>query len=176
MLKIQKNILTLLLIIFIFIAPSIAAIIAYNYKSLFNNHPTDHGAFLKEDIYFKNIGKNKKWHLAYYNAKECDAYCIKQLDKLARIRLALGRHLYSIDVYLLLDNEIPLLSKQKTNFLRNIYINVILFSLLDTSYHNLFSDKSAFYLLNPDNYIALTYKDTSSADDIYQDIKKLVKD
>jgi cytochrome oxidase Cu insertion factor (SCO1/SenC/PrrC family) len=176
MLKIQKNTLTLILLTVIFIAPSVVAIIAYNYRDAFNNKTTNHGTFMKEEIYFKDISQNKKWHIAYYNYNKCDNSCMQQLDKLARIRLALGRHLYNIDAYLLKNKNQTSLSKQKTKFLRNVDINVVLFSVLDTSYNNLFGEKSAFYLINPDNYIVLTYKDTSSADDIYQDIKKLVKD
>lgn len=176
MFKLHKNTLTIFLLICIFIAPSVIAIIAYNYRTLFNNKTTNHGKFLSKEITFKEIARNQKWHIAYYNHNYCDNNCMQQLDKLARVRLSLGRQLYKIDAYLLINNKLPLIDKQKTKFLSNIDINVISFSTLNASYHNLFNDKSAFYLINPDNHIVLTYKDTSSADDIYQDIKKLVKD
>lgn len=169
----KKNYLSLILLIVLFIVPGIAAYIVYTHPTLLGDNSTNHGKFVKPPLLIKELPKGKKWYLAYYAKDKCMVECMGNLDKLARIRLALGRHLYDVDGYLFLSSNAQELSIEQEKLLHDINIFVLKFAEENSDYQNLFKE-NAYFIVNPDGYVVLAFNPSSLSEDIFQDLKKLV--
>jgi hypothetical protein len=176
MIKLRNNSWSLIILILLFVAPGVAAVVFYNHPTWLGGSETNRGTFVKQPAVFNYFDKSDNWRLVFYSPSVCDETCMQKLDSLARVRLALGRQLYNVDTYLLLDNNTKSISKKKSQLLDAADVSVLKFPAKDGSNNSLFGAKPAFYIINPKNYIILTYDASSPPDDIFQDIKKLVKD
>ncbi len=95
------------------------------------------------------------------------------IDKLARIRLALGRHLYDVDGYLFLSSLAEDLTLEQKKILQDINVSVLKFTADNQDYHKVFQD-DAYFIINPSGYVVLAFDASSMSEDIFQDLKKLV--
>lgn len=164
------------MLIIVFVLPGIAAYIVYKNPSLLNAKSTNHGQFVKPPVLFSELPKSNKWHLVYYSAGNCREKCMGDLDKLARIRLALGRRLYDVDSYLLLSRLAKNLTAEQERILQDVNIFVLKFAADKQQYKHVFINDAAYFIINPEGYIILSFAADSPSDDIFQDLKKLVND
>lgn len=171
----KKNYLTLMFLVMVFTIPGVAAYIVYTHPSLLGEKPTNHGKFVDPPVLVQQLSKSKKWHLAYYSKKNCALDCMGSIDKLARIRLALGRHLYDVDGYLFLSGSAKDLTQKQENILRDINVFALKFSSHNSEDLNIFGN-DAYFIINPDGYVVLAFGRENTSEDIFQDLKKLVKD
>lgn len=108
-----------------------------------------------------------KWQLILWQPGDCEQACLAQLDKLGRIRLALGRHLYEVEERLVLPSGVKLPEKT-ARILQD----------QDMRYQNLTAlqmpSSAKVYIANPDNYLILSYSLAAKPADIYQDLKHLL--
>ena len=176
MIKLRRNSWILIALVLIFLTPGICAFFFYSNPTWLGGVETNRGVFIKPPVLLSMLPKNDKWRIALYSPQKCDIECMGNLDKLARVRLALGRQLYNVDVCLLLDSKSPDLSEKQTELLQDVGSHVLKFAATSQEHKNIFSDKPAFYIISPENYVVLSYKVTSPPDDIFHDIKQLVKD
>lgn len=110
----------------------------------------------------------------FWSPEACEQQCMKQLDVLARIRLALGRKLYQVDQWLILGNKAPSLSQEQQAFLKDIDFKVATLSETELIGENpLFSENKVF-LADPGNYLILSYASQVNPNDVYKDLKVLL--
>ena len=163
----------LLLLIVLFAAPGITAYIFYQHPSWLGTTRINKGVLLNPPIAFNSIGK-AKWHIIFWNPGTCDKSCFKQLDTLARIRLALGRKLYQVDQWLILGDKAPSLSHEQQSILKEMDFQVMQLSAAETqSKGEVFSEAKVF-LADPGNYLILSYLSQVNPEDVYKDLKLLL--
>ena len=167
---------SLLILTVLFVIPGIAAYVVYQNPSLLASQSTNHGSFVKPPVKIIQLPGVKKWRLVYFNNGDCNEICMGSLDKLARIRLALGRRLYNVDSYLFLPKSAADINQEQQKVLDDVGIQMQKINPSKQQYHQVFSQTSGYYIISPEKYVILAYSAASSADDIYTDLKKLVND
>ncbi|OGV29909.1 MAG: hypothetical protein A3E88_02250 [Legionellales bacterium RIFCSPHIGHO2_12_FULL_35_11] len=172
--KLPKNSRTLLWLLVIFIIPGVLAYLFFKNPSYLGGVETNRGVLLDPPILIDNFKKNDKWRIAYYSPEKCDENCLGNLDKLSRVRLALGRYLYNVDAYLVVNSENNALTDGNSKILKNLSINLLKIVVMPQE-KALFSNTPFYFIVSPENYIILQYRADSQPDDLFQDIKKLVK-
>lgn len=174
---VQRNYMVLLLLSLLFAAPGLSAYLFYKHPVWLGDAKTNKGVLLNPPLLLtlKNAPTARhKWQLVLWSPYACKKSCIRQLDQLARIRLALGRRLYEVDARLLMGaNALPL-PKQLENVLHAQDIHVEKLSERDHQILFGLQHHQAIFIANPDAYLVLSYPAVVNSDDIYRDIKKLL--
>src|SRR5690606_23910729 len=102
----QRKKLFISLLILIFLAPGFAALILYKNPHWLGSVTTNRGRFLSPPVALPlEQAATKKWGLILWQPQTCKKICRQELDRLARIRLALGRRLYGVSQYLLVEKD-----------------------------------------------------------------------
>ncbi len=130
----------------------------------------------KTGIRAKTVGlsKGRQWQLVLWSPGACKKSCIEQLDKLARIRLALGRHLYDVVPRLLLAANAPPLTPALARALQEQDIHVLTLPAGARERMPVLKNQLEIFIANPDNYLVLAYVATVKPGDIFHDIKQLL--
>ena len=173
---IKKNYISLAALVVLFIIPGIVAYFAFQDPSAFGLKPTNHGQFIKPPFLLSELKNNKKWRLVYFSRHDCTEECMGDLDKMARIRLALGRRLYNVDSYFFMPQSAEDLTEEQEKILQDVNISVLKFSVDGKEYQRVFDKERAFFIVSPENYLILSFAADTPSEDIFADLKKLVND
>lgn len=165
----------MLLLALIFIAPGPLAYLFYKHPEWLSAMGTNRGQLLNPPILFKPLGDEPKWGLVIWSPDACEEQCVREIDKLARIRLALGRHLYEVDEWLVLGEKTPELSIKIQHLLEQRAVRVVRLSSETATYAAQLPETGAIYIANPDDYLVLAYRAGVKPQDVYHDIKQLLK-
>ncbi len=160
------------LLVLLFAAPGIVAYMVYLHPGWISAR-TNRGQLLQPPLLLQSKNLSEKWQLLYWSPTDCTDVCAKRMDDLARIRLALGRRLYYVDLVLAMKQPASTVSKAIQHQLRHVDGRMIRFGAHDAT---LLGVKPAVYLINPTHYAILVYSQALQDDDIFQDLKKMVKD
>jgi hypothetical protein len=164
----------LLLLILVFAAPGIAAYVFYQHPSWLGSKKVNKGTLLESPMVFNAFKGQSKWGIIFWTPKGCDTLCLNQLDVLARVRLALGRKLYQVDQWLILGDKASSLSAKARAVVKDLNFKVRQISASELNDQKaLFSDSKVF-LVDPKNYLILSYPPLVEPDDLYQDLKLLL--
>lgn len=172
---VRRNYIVLLLLSVIFVAPGLSAYLFYAHPTWLHQGTTNRGVLLNPSIKLSipEIASSK-WAMVLWQPNACDNRCVQQLSKLARVRLALGRRLYSLQLILLLDKSTPELSKTLVKTLKERDIQVSKLAHDEKTANNLGNDSRVF-IASPSHDLILAYSPTANPGDIYQDIQHLLK-
>ncbi len=170
----RRHYIILLLLVFVFAAPGLSAYFLYFHPQWLSAPATNKGELLKPPIRLSDLNQHAKWQLILWNPGACEKPCIDQLDKLSRIHLALGRRLYDVDLCLLLPNATVVPAELQT-ILDKQRVCVVHLSLEDTSRIQATYPLSELFIANPDSYLVLAYPEQAPPDDVFHDIKLLLK-
>jgi len=176
MIKLQRNVMVLMLLAVLFAAPGAVAYIFFQHPSWLRATPTNRGELLNPPILLASQDQTKQWRLVFWSPTACDMQCMSRMDDLARVRLALGRRLYHVDAELLLAATAKPLSAAAAKTLHDKDVHVLTLSAQDQSGQAALGTKPAIYIINPDQFVILKYTLKNTSDDLFQDIKQLVKD
>ena len=121
-----------------------------------------------------DVSAGPKWRLVLWSPTACEQRCLDQLDKLARIRLALGRHLYEVEPQLLIADNAEPLSPGLVSALQEQDIHVLRFPIEAQKRVPVLKSRLEIFIANPDNYLVLAYLPTVKPGDIFHDIKQLL--
>jgi hypothetical protein len=108
------------------------------------------------------------------NPSACDKTCLAQLDTLARARLALGRQLYNVDLWLIFDSNASPLSQDELVVLKEKDIHVAQTSFATKEMQAIVSGDFRIFIATPEKYLILGYQDQANPEDIYKDLKRLL--
>ncbi|KTD75520.1 hypothetical protein [Legionella waltersii] len=166
--------LTLLILAMTFAAPGIMAYLFYQHPTWLGSAKTNRGRLLASPIQLEVFNGNPKWKLVYWKPEGCDKTCLNQLNSIGRVRLALGRKLYQVDEWLLLDHANKLEASELRPIFKEQDIHVTTIKKLEAAKLAELPKKETIFIVNPDNFIVLTYKEGGNPDDIYKDMKLLL--
>ncbi len=143
--RIVKQRFIILILAILFAAPGLLALVLFKHPQWLSLSTTNQGELLQPPVRLAKFAK-KHWHLVLWYPAECGQTCRALQDKLAAIRLALGRNFYEVNVDVLSVAEpSPLLTKQPRLF-----------------------------IADRDSYFVLSYPTTATSDAIFHDIKQLL--
>lgn len=161
-----------LALVVVFIAPGVLAFLFYKNPSWLGGLPTNKGVLVKPVTQVSYLpAENKGWHVLLWCQKGCDAECLGHLDELARMRLAMGRRLYNVNIWLLHPQTEAACSSDTQQVLKDQSIQY-----KSTAEHPINSADDAFvFLADPKGYLVLKYiQNTPVAKHIYSDLKHLM--
>ena len=171
---VRYNYVVLLLLALLFAAPGLSAYVLYTHPSWLGEATTNKGVLLSPPVLLAHSDAPGKWQLVLWSPMACEQGCIEQLDKMARIRLALGRHLYEVAPRLLLGVNAPPLSLKLVNALREQDIKILKLSTSEREHMPILQNHLEIFIANPEDYLVLAYQSTVKPDDIFYDIKQLL--
>ncbi|RMX20901.1 hypothetical protein EAS68_06180 [Legionella jordanis] len=171
---VKRNYLILFLLLLLFAAPGLIAYICYNHPQWLGSTQTNKGELLTPPPKFLAISQNAKWRLIFWYPGDCSSECMMQLDKVARIRLALGRRLYQVEQWLILDEQAAALSPQFASTLKEQDIAVLRLNAKSKTEMAMLESEAKIFIANPDDYLVLAYKANAKPDDIFHDLKHLL--
>lgn len=161
----------LLLLLLLFITPGLLAYFFYYYVPL-HLTTTNHGVLLKPPVMITSDGLSKKWYLVLHSDYGCWDTCLQQLQDLNKVRISLGRRFYQVDILLLVDKGVVRTATK--DFLAKNHVTLVTPSLGELKI--LHAEKGRdIYIMNQEHYLILAYKNTSTLDDIYQDLNRLLR-
>ncbi|KTD31879.1 MULTISPECIES: hypothetical protein [Legionella] len=171
----KRNYLILLVLALLFAAPGLTAYLYYRNPQWLIVNTTNKGTLLNPPVLLSPMedGK-KKWRFVLWYPKNCDVDCLQKTDQLARIRLALGRHLYEVDQWLLLNEDCQPMQTAAAQALREQDIHVSRLSKKSLEHLPILTDTPKVFIANPQGYLVLTYVENAKPGDIYHDIKRLL--
>ncbi len=152
----------------IFILPGLAAYTLFNYPKWLNAAHTNKGELIQPACLLPQYNKNKKWQLIVWYPNKCDKICRAQIDKISRIRLALGRRMYQVNQVLWLKSAAALPQNIK-QILTDHDVNTQFGS------SSCLTREPATFISSPDNYLVLKYRFNAPAPDIFHDLKQLLQ-
>lgn len=161
----------LLLLVVLFAAPGLSAYFLYFHPQWLSATTTNKGTLLNPPVLLPELKKKAKWQLILWSPIRCDQDCMQQFETLARIRLALGRRLYHVDLTLLQSAQaessaIPVFDDPGVSAVR--------LSPSESMRVAAMYPQPQLFITNPDNYLVLAYPVTAAANDLYHDIKLLL--
>ena len=165
-----------LALLLVFIAPGILAFVFYMNPSWLRGLPTNKGLLIRPPVQmsFLDMPSKGKWHLTVWCPKGCDAACIHTLDEMARVRLALGRRLYQVDLWLLQAKQGELCQQKVADALKAEDVRTQMLSAEEQASMTLFDGNEKVFLADPNQYIVLEYAASGKASDVFQDLKRLL--
>lgn len=163
-----------LLLITVFAAPGITAYLFYTHPSWLGGSRINKGDLLAKPVLLTSVEKTNKWRILYWSATGCKRTCLKELDILARVRLALGRRLYQVDQMLVMGSQALKLSSDLDQKLQINDFKIRKLSVEDTQRLDDIDSKEHVFIMNPDNYLVLSYTAGANPDDVYKDLKLLL--
>jgi hypothetical protein len=164
----------LLLLATMFAAPGIAAYVLYQHPDWVASTKVNKGTLLSPPVTLSSLGNQSKWQIIFWSPGACKQTCLKQLDMLARVRLALGRKLYQVDQQLLLVDEHSALTKKTKSALKERDFHITRLSEDDKIKLNALSSDPQIFIANPDNFLILSYQSQVNPEDVYKDLKLLL--
>ena len=159
----------LLLLVFLFSAPGLSF-----HPHWLSGATTNKGQFIRPPLVMNALNADSKWRLILWRPAACDASCMTQLDKLARIRVALGRRLYDVDLVLLMSANVSSISGAHAKILSEQSVSDVRLSASESDKMTPMYSKPMFFIANPDHYLVLAYQTSSQPDDLFHDIKLLL--
>lgn len=172
----KGNYLILFVLALIFSLPGLTAYISYLHPQWFLTNTINKGELLKPSPLFAEIAEGKpKWRLVYWYPEQCKEACLQQVDKLARVRLALGRHLYEVDEWLVVSQENQQDDEAISKILQEQDIHLLQLSHARLARLPVLSDKPKTFIANAKGSLILAYQEQAKPEDIYQDLKQLLK-
>jgi len=146
-----RNQFILVLLLVIFITPTLLGTLLYCYPQWLKANTTNQGQLLAPPISLQALEQSEKWQIVLWSPTVCQQACSKQLKQLTQVALALGRQFYQVQITLLQ----PPLSAADQNALHT-YTTPTLF------------------IADPNHSLILTYPAHNSSEALFHDLKHLL--
>ncbi|MDF1677105.1 MAG: hypothetical protein P1U32_00210 [Legionellaceae bacterium] len=171
---IRKKVLFALFLVFL--APGMLAILFYMHPDWLSGLPTNKGILIQPatQVSFLEQDSKDKWHLAVWCPRGCDETCLATLDKMARVRLALGRRLYQVDLWYLQGHAGKTCGKTSEVALTSGGVKSHILSTEEESRVPVLSNQAKVLLIDPNDYLVLEYPVDGKPEDVFQDLKRLL--
>ncbi len=162
-----------------FVAPGMAALLFYQHPQWLGMNTTNKGDFVKPTVHIQALVQietvgDPKWHLLLWNAGDCDEHCFNVLEKLSRIRIALGRHYYEVNQALMLDESVNPMSPHSMNLLKKSETRMLHISQKELDLLRVTPHHQRIFIADPQGFVVLSYAQTADSEDVYHDIKRLL--
>ena len=173
--SISRNTVILCLLGVLFLAPGFAALYFFKHPEWLSRHTTNKGQFVDPPLLIPSLrNASNKWHLLLWSPNDCREGCVRPVEQLARIRLALGRHFYEVNQMLLIGDRSNSLPERLMEILHRHGVDVDHLPLIEEQALLDHSRQMRFFIANPDGFLVLSYAVTAQPDDVYRDLKQLL--
>jgi hypothetical protein len=174
--KLTRTKWVLLTLVLLFAAPGLLALVFYKHPEWLAALPTNKGEFIRPAMPLKILDNPKeKWSMVLWCPAGCDTMCVKTFDQLARTRLALGRRLYQVDLWLLQAANTTVCSADAKQAFDKQDVNLRTISVDEQTQAELLQQDMKIFLADPDNYAVLQYSPLKNKpEDVFQDLKRLL--
>jgi len=160
-------------LILLFMLPGVSALFLYNHPGYIHS-TTNRGALVQTSMKMIPLDEKQQWKLVYWNKQSCRQNCLKILDKLYRVRLALGRRYYKVSEWLLQDDNVTSPSGKQLKIMKKHNIHFTSLTQREVKLREVLKSKSAIFIISPQRDFVLTYPLNVSPDDIFKDLKHLL--
>ncbi|KTC98955.1 hypothetical protein Lgee_1401 [Legionella geestiana] len=158
----------------LFAAPGVLALFFFRHPDMIAGAPTNQGFLLRPPVSVPALLEMPaNWHLLLWNEGACETACKAALDRLARVRLALGRRARRVDVSLVTSAPASLADAMLVKTLKDADIRVL--GLDDKAFAGLPQNVSAFFIADPEGYLVLSYAKDAPPGALYHDLKHLLE-
>jgi len=162
-------------LVLLFSAPGVLAMLFYKHPSWLAALPTNKGEFIRPAVPLKVLEPSQdKWSMVLWCPAGCDTDCVEAFDRLGRVRLALGRRLYQVDLWLLQGPNSRMCSSEVKKAYASQEVNLRTFSVDEQAETALLQQDMKIFLADPEHYMVLQYSPTSKPDDVFHDLKRLL--
>jgi len=173
--KLTRTKWVLLLLVLLFAAPGLLALVFYKHPAWLAALPTNKGEFIQPAVPLKLLDNPKeKWSMVLWCPAGCNIACVQEFDQLARTRLALGRRLYQVDLWLLQAANTTVCSPDVKQTLDAQDVNLRAVSVDEQAEALLLQQDMKTFLADPDNYMVLQYSPKNKPEDVFHDLKRLL--
>lgn len=176
-----------LLLLIVFLAPIIAAVMLYNKNPHWLHHNTvNKGTLISINLNLQQIkliphkitlpSLNNYWFLFYIAESHCQDLCRKNIHTMRQITIALGKNRYRLKYGLILASEKSLPAQPFVS--RDL--DLVYFTTSKSELKTFFSTlkiknpNEGYYLADPLGKIILYYSSTASGENIYHDLTRLL--
>ena len=166
----HKSRVIFILLFGIFLLPGLMALFLYQTHYFHNLPKINHGQLLKPPVKIHLDITSDKWGLIFWQPSVSEENLSDMIEKIKRIRLALGRRYFQVQPVLLTKDKSLSKSAQK-ELTDNYFVHRVI--LADEM--NLLSSQPAFYILSPEKYVIIRYSVDTASNHIFKDIKRLLK-
>ncbi|MDF1683402.1 MAG: hypothetical protein P1U36_01970 [Legionellaceae bacterium] len=164
-----------LALVLLFAAPGLLALVFYKHPAWLAALPTNKGEFIRPAMPLNILDNPKeKWSMALWCPVGCHTPCVKALDQLARTRLALGRRLYQVDLWMLQPERTAACSPEMQQAFDKQAINLRSVSVDEQSKVDLLKSEMRMFLVDPNHFMVLKYSSENKPEDIFHDLKRLL--
>lgn len=161
-------------LVLLFAAPGLFAYLCYQHPQWLGASRINKGLLLEKPIALSSAISKDKWQIIFWSPQGCDEHCIAQLDLLSRVRLALGRKLYQVDQWLVVNEQTPTLPNELHELLKKQDYHSGQLIQAEQKQLALLPADTKVFIVTPDNYVILGYKVPVNPDDVYKDLKLLL--
>lgn len=170
-----KKYISVITLVFIFSLPFFSAVYLFMHPGLWKKFSTtNYGQWAPKIDWPFNHSKARPWQISLWQEMPCKESCVNTLDKIARIRLAMGRKLYEVDIVLVVPEGAPIspvLKKQLKEW--NLYFKYL-------PDNQIVSWKKGFQqfpivLFGPEHQAVLMYPENFDSKKMYHDLQVLIK-
>jgi hypothetical protein len=159
----------LVILVFIFLMPGVCAFWFYQHPTWLGAKTINKGRLLTPPVVLPQLPKTAKWGLLSWNPGPCGKECRGQLNKISRIRLALGRRLYEVNLWAATPSQNTLSRKSTVELLKAQGITPIVISQWPMEDH-----QSQLFIITPDNQLILRYSLEANPADVYSDLQRVM--
>jgi hypothetical protein len=172
--KIKKYISVLVLVV-IFSIPFFAAFFLFTHPALWRHlSSTNYGNWAPKTNWQLNQAKARAWQIVLWNDGSCEQSCMQTLDQLGRVRLAMGRKVYEVDIVLVVPEGIEISSELERQLKEwNFYYQYL--PLKDKPIWNKNFKQYPIVLFGPEHESVLEYPLNFDSKKMYHDFQVLVK-
>lgn len=171
---VKRNYIILLVLAVIFALPGLAAYELYAHPQWLSQAAINKGQLLSPPELLANVNAKPKWRLILWNPGNCESPCLEQIEKLARVRLALGRRLYQVDELLVINKTANALSEDLLKAFADKDIRVLTLSDEQRLKQASLTNTAKIFIANPQDFLVLAYDINTKPGDIFHDIGQLL--
>ena len=181
----NKKLKTVSLLVIIFGLPFCSAWYLYFHAERNMFGTTNHGELITKPFPLERLNiqqysgalvhnKQHVWRI-FFEAPSCDKICLKVLDKLLRVRVALGKDKLRTQAWLATEQKINQDERHKIEDPHGLDTKTF---IIDSNHHprkQIVECKQELLLIDPNGNVMMRYPIATSAKSIHSDLKKLLK-
>lgn len=171
----NKKYIQIILLVIVFTIPTLIAYLLSKSPNWLQNHSTtNYGVWVPKTIPCPLENEKRPWQLVLWQAQGCHNACMQQLGELAKVRLAMGRKVFDLNIWVVVPKRFQLEDEQ-VQFLENHDIRVGYFDEGIEKQWNEIIANAPIVLVNPEKEALLMYPLNPQPKRLFHDLQLLIK-
>lgn len=165
----------LAILFLLFVLPGCLALLLFQNPDWISGKTNNHGKFIRPYIKLDSLSQHNQWHILLISNQTCGDQCLNLLDKLGRVRLALGRLSRDVDLRLMVTKKSLLPNDTTRSQMKEM---AMASQVLTPKEQRHLSDRGCLqgvFIVDPNGYMVLSYPSDVPQKSIFEDLKHLIK-